>query len=287
MADRDGGVRLQRAAAPSACRRSRCGRPRRRARRRARPRARRAAPSRRAASPGRAPGGRGRARRRSAGGSRRRPSPESTARITCVLVDVVRAAAAGRGSRRPRRRRSARRAARAAPPPASRPAAAGPSASKPASVAALCLQADVDVGGRIVADEHGHEPDVADRRHLLGHLGADPLGERLALHQSSRTCGESRLRRMRWPRKNDAGVDRARAARAMGVDGGLTTSVDLEPFARRRRVARRRRGDPRLGGARRDRARQPTSCPTDGDVVETGARDRDRARAARAHRGRA
>jgi hydroxymethylglutaryl-CoA reductase (NADPH) len=35
---------------------------------------------------------------------------------------------------------------------------------------------------------------------------------------------------MRWPRKNDAASIDARRA-AMGLDGGLTTSVDLEPFA--------------------------------------------------------
>src|SRR3954469_5445975 len=34
---------------------------------------------------------------------------------------------------------------------------------------------------------------------------------------------------MRWPRKNDAGSIEQRRA-AMGVDGGLTTSVDLKPF---------------------------------------------------------
>ena len=35
---------------------------------------------------------------------------------------------------------------------------------------------------------------------------------------------------MRWPRKNDpTSIEQRRAA--MGVDGGLTTSVDLEPFA--------------------------------------------------------
>jgi hydroxymethylglutaryl-CoA reductase (NADPH) len=35
---------------------------------------------------------------------------------------------------------------------------------------------------------------------------------------------------MRWPRKNDArSIDERRAA--MGLDGGLTTSLDLEPFA--------------------------------------------------------
>ncbi|HVV57386.1 MAG TPA: hypothetical protein VHC45_03410, partial [Gaiellaceae bacterium] len=35
---------------------------------------------------------------------------------------------------------------------------------------------------------------------------------------------------MRWPRKNDAASIDARRA-AMGLDGGLVTSVDLEPFA--------------------------------------------------------
>ena len=34
---------------------------------------------------------------------------------------------------------------------------------------------------------------------------------------------------MRWPRKNDQGSIDARRA-LMGVAGGLTTSVDLEPF---------------------------------------------------------
>ena len=36
---------------------------------------------------------------------------------------------------------------------------------------------------------------------------------------------------MRWPRKNDpASIDARRAA--MGIDGSLVTSVDLEPFAK-------------------------------------------------------
>ena len=35
---------------------------------------------------------------------------------------------------------------------------------------------------------------------------------------------------MRWPRKNDAASIRSRRE-AMGLDGGLVTSVDLEPFA--------------------------------------------------------
>jgi hydroxymethylglutaryl-CoA reductase (NADPH) len=35
---------------------------------------------------------------------------------------------------------------------------------------------------------------------------------------------------MRWPRKNDAGSIAQRRA-AMGLDGGITTAVDLEPFA--------------------------------------------------------
>ena len=34
---------------------------------------------------------------------------------------------------------------------------------------------------------------------------------------------------MRWPRKNDEASIEARRA-VMGVDGGLTTSVDLAPF---------------------------------------------------------
>ena len=35
---------------------------------------------------------------------------------------------------------------------------------------------------------------------------------------------------MRWPRKNDAESIRSRRE-AMSLDGGLVTSVDLEPFA--------------------------------------------------------
>ena len=35
---------------------------------------------------------------------------------------------------------------------------------------------------------------------------------------------------MRWPRKNDAASIAARRE-AMGLDDGLVTSVDLEPFA--------------------------------------------------------
>src|SRR3954452_16158992 len=35
---------------------------------------------------------------------------------------------------------------------------------------------------------------------------------------------------MRWPRKNDTRSSEQRRA-AMGLDGGLTPSVDLEPFA--------------------------------------------------------
>src|SRR6266700_1338814 len=40
----------------------------------------------------------------------------------------------------------------------------------------------------------------------------------------------SLLREMRWPRKNDAAsIDERR--QAMRLDGGIVTSVDLEPFA--------------------------------------------------------
>ena len=47
----------------------------------------------------------------------------------------------------------------------------------------LVLQADVDLGRGIVADEHGHQPDVPEPAHLLGDLGPDPVGERLAPYQ--------------------------------------------------------------------------------------------------------
>src|SRR5204862_6793704 len=45
------------------------------------------------------------------------------------------------------------------------------------------LAADVDVGGRVVADEHRGEPDVAETGDPLGDLLADAGGERLAVDQ--------------------------------------------------------------------------------------------------------
>jgi hypothetical protein len=48
------------------------------------------------------------------------------------------------------------------------------------------LEADVDVRRGIVADEHRGEPDLPQLANLFGDLAADPLGERLAVDQTSR-----------------------------------------------------------------------------------------------------
>ena len=50
----------------------------------------------------------------------------------------------------------------------------------------LVLEPDVDVRRGIVADEDRREPDLPELPNLLGDLAADALGERLAVHQSSR-----------------------------------------------------------------------------------------------------
>ena len=52
----------------------------------------------------------------------------------------------------------------------------------------LVLEPDVDVGGRIVADQHRRESDMSELRHLVLHLGTDARGESLAVHQRGRHC---------------------------------------------------------------------------------------------------
>ena len=47
----------------------------------------------------------------------------------------------------------------------------------------LVLAGDVDVGGRVVADEDGREPDLAELLHLRGDLFAHLRRERLAVDQ--------------------------------------------------------------------------------------------------------
>ena len=64
-------------------------------------------------------------------------------------------------------------------------------ASIPASVAAV-LQPDVDVRGGVVADQHGREPDVTELLDLACDVGADPLRERLAVHERRRHARDSR-----------------------------------------------------------------------------------------------
>ena len=47
----------------------------------------------------------------------------------------------------------------------------------------LVLEPDVDVGRRVVADEHRRQADAAERADVVGDAGADPLRERLAVHE--------------------------------------------------------------------------------------------------------
>ena len=128
---------------------------------RARRRARGAAPSRRAAWRERASGGRGRARRRSPDGSRRRPSSERR-RGSPSPRRCAPAAAAARASRR--RRVGVQRG-----DPGEQvglgdvgrqPQVGG---VDPGVERGLVLEADVDLRGGVVAHEHRHEPDVAER----------------------------------------------------------------------------------------------------------------------------
>ena len=58
----------------------------------------------------------------------------------------------------------------------------------------LVLAPDVDVRGRIVADEHGREPDRArEHRHLGRDLRANPGREGLPVHQRRRHAPENKL----------------------------------------------------------------------------------------------
>ena len=59
------------------------------------------------------------------------------------------------------------------------------------------LEPDVDVRGRIVADENRRQPDLAELTHLLGDLAADPLGGRLAVDQRAATTAGATPRRSR------------------------------------------------------------------------------------------
>ena len=59
----------------------------------------------------------------------------------------------------------------------------------------LVLAGDVDVGGRVVADEHGREADLAELLDLRGDLFADLRRERLAVDQLG---GHRRERTQEW-----------------------------------------------------------------------------------------
>ena len=90
----------------------------------------------------------------------------------------------------------------------------------PDALRGLVLARDVDVRGGVVADEHGREPDVAELRDLGGDFLAHLRRERLAVdhvrgHRRQR-YDDNGVVAERFPRKNDAGLDRrtARGARA-------------------------------------------------------------------------
>ena len=182
VADRHGRVGAGAGAARPACRRCRCARPRPRARPPARPRTRRAAPC--------TPSG-------VAGTCVGRPEVElagvhrveavdvlagATARMHTRLVD---AAGSGSWTRIPSTASSAFSSA------TSSSSSSSPVVGRQPEVAGLdadlgrglVLQPDVDVGGGVVADEHRREPDATEPRDLVGDLGADARGERLAVHE--------------------------------------------------------------------------------------------------------
>ena len=228
---------------------------------RARPRRGRAAPSRPAgASHGDAARRRrpcGRAGPALTGVSPSTSLPGRSRRATRVRIEVRRAAAAGRGSRR--RRGSAfelgdqRRAARP------RTSSAGSSwwiERDPDLLARLVLVADVDLGGGVVADEHGRQP------------GRPPSGAR--------------------PRRDDLAATRSRTSAAtalpsmiVGAHRAPSGSARSRPSAcarsRRRRSARPRR---RPARRRSRRPRRSVAWTTSSPTVSSRAAARARARSA-------
>ena len=143
----------------------------------------RAAPSRRAPSPGTSVGRPWSSSPAFAGWKPSTSFAGSTARIDALLVDPGRQRQLDEQRVRSRRRRSARRSSRAARPRRSSPGAAGRPARMPASIGRLVLEADVDVGRRVVADEHRRQPDAAELRARPRPPRANALGQRLAVHQ--------------------------------------------------------------------------------------------------------
>jgi hypothetical protein len=45
------------------------------------------------------------------------------------------------------------------------------------------LEPDVDVRGRVVADQHRRQAELAELAHLFGHFGSHPLGEGLPVDE--------------------------------------------------------------------------------------------------------
>ena len=156
-----------------------------------------------------------------------------------LLVDVRRAAATGRASRRPSSSAFSSAILREQLVPRRSSAGRRRSvASNPGLDRRLVLEPDVDLGGRIVADEHR-------RRARRARAPAPPRRPRRGSARraacpssaSQPSASESRLLAMRWPRKNDP----PRSRRAGERDG-------------RRRRPRRHRSTSSRSRARRSRS---------------------------------
>ena len=121
-------------------------------------------------------------------GSRRRPSPGRRARITCASSMW-----SGSGSWTRIASTSSSRVQLGELARAARPRAIVRRQAQVGGVEArldrrLVLEPDVDLGRRIVADEHRREADVAERAHLLGDLGADARRRAACPSSVSRPC---------------------------------------------------------------------------------------------------
>ena len=94
----------------------------------------------------------------------------------------------------------------------------------------LVLEADVDLRGGVVADEHRDEADVPERPRPPRRPRRGSARRAACPSSASQPFGESRLAPCAGPGRTTSARS-TRAAQAMGIADGLTTSVDLEPFA--------------------------------------------------------
>ena len=137
----------------------------------------------------------------------------------------------------------------------------------------LVLQPDVDLGGGIVADEHGHEADVAERRTSsatsarMRSASGFPFISVAAMRASLGSGLCAGPGRTTPPRSR-------RAAQAMGVDRRPRHVGRPGAVRGGGGVARRRRGDPRLGGAASRSSSARTSSATTARSRSADARPR-------------